>query len=71
MSRAPSRLALLLTVLPGLGMGTQQPNIIYINTDDWGIGKVPCYEMDEVSQSLIRTPNIDRLRREGIQFTPA
>jgi len=71
MSRAPSLLALLLAVLPCLGMGTQQPNIIYINTDDWGIGKVPCYEMDEVSQSLIRTPNIDRLRREGMQFTRA
>ena len=32
-----------------------QPNIIYINTDDWGIGKVPCYEMDEVSQKIIKT----------------
>ncbi len=71
MSRAPSLLALLLAVLPGLGMGTQQPNIIYIHTDDWGIGKGPCYEMDEVSQSLIRTPNINRLRREGMQFTRA
>ena len=25
--------------------GDRQPNIIYINTDDWGIGKVPCYGM--------------------------
>ncbi|MDD7984621.1 arylsulfatase [Lentisphaera marina] len=48
-----------------------QPNIIYINTDDWGIGKVPCYEMDEVSQKIIKTPNLDRLRKEGMKFTRA
>ncbi len=27
----------------------RQPNIIYINTDDWGIGKVPCYDFDAAS----------------------
>ncbi len=69
MIRTLSRFALMLAVVPGLGLAAQQPNIIYINTDDWGIGKVPCYEMDEVSQSIIKTPNIDRLCREGMQFT--
>ena len=34
------------------------PNIIYINTDDWGIGKVPCYNMDPASKRIIRTPNM-------------
>jgi len=48
-----------------------QPNIIYINTDDWGIGKVPVYELDSVSQEIIRTPNIDKLRAEGMLFTRA
>jgi arylsulfatase A len=52
-------------------LAAQQPNIIYINTDDWGIGKVPIYEMDDVSQELIKTPNIDKLRAEGMLFTRA
>lgn len=49
----------------------RQPNIIYINTDDWGIGKVPVYGMDKVSERLIQTPNIDRLRAGGMLFTEA
>jgi hypothetical protein len=46
----------------------KQPNIIYINTDDWGIGKVPCYKMDAASERIIKTPNIDRFRKEGMLF---
>jgi len=46
-----------------------QPNIIYINTDDWGIGKVPCYKMDKASEKIIRTPNIDKLLADGMFFT--
>jgi len=49
----------------------RQPNIIYINTDDWGIGKVPCYRMDPASERIIKTPNIDRLASEGMRFTNA
>ena len=49
----------------------RQPNIIYINTDDWGIGKVPCYKMDAASERIIKTPNIDRFRKEGMLFTDA
>jgi arylsulfatase A len=48
-----------------------QPNIIYINTDDWGIGKVPCYKMDPASQKIIKAPNLDRLRAQGMLFTDA
>ena len=48
-----------------------QPNVIYINTDDWGIGKVPCYKMDAASESIIKTPNLDRLRKQGMLFTDA
>ncbi|MEM9398682.1 MAG: arylsulfatase [Verrucomicrobiota bacterium] len=47
------------------------PNIIYINTDDWGIGKVPCYGLDEASMQTLKTPNLDRLRAEGMLFTRA
>ncbi|GAA5496854.1 N-acetylgalactosamine-6-O-sulfatase [Rubritalea halochordaticola] len=50
---------------------TKQPNIIYINTDDWGIGKVPSLEMDPASQSIIKTPNLDKLKADGMTFTNA
>lgn len=49
----------------------RKPNIIYINTDDWGIGKVPTYRMDKASEKLLKTPNLDRLRAEGMLFTNA
>lgn len=40
------------------------PNIIYILCDDLGIGELGCY-----GQEKIATPNIDRLRAEGMKFT--
>src|SRR6185436_9912527 len=40
------------------------PNIIYIYADDLGYGQLGCY-----GQQKIKTPNIDRLAREGIRFT--
>ena len=50
---------------------TSQPNIIYINTDDWGIGKVPCYKLDDASMKIIKTPNLDKLAANGMRFTRA
>ena len=41
-----------------------QPNIIYILADDLGYGDVGCY-----GQKYTKTPNIDRIAREGILFT--
>jgi arylsulfatase A-like enzyme len=41
-----------------------RPNIIYIIADDLGYGDLGCY-----GQKIIRTPNIDRLAKEGIRFT--
>lgn len=40
------------------------PNIIYIYADDMGYGELGCY-----GQQKIRTPNLDRMAREGIRFT--
>ena len=40
------------------------PNIVFILADDLGWGELGCY-----GQKKIRTPNIDRLAAEGMQFT--
>jgi len=41
-----------------------KPNIIYILADDLGYGDLGCY-----GQREIRTPNLDRMAREGMRFT--
>ncbi|MEE2906838.1 MAG: arylsulfatase [Planctomycetota bacterium] len=43
---------------------SDSPNIVYVLADDLGWGEVGCY-----GQEKIRTPNIDRLSREGMLFT--
>lgn len=40
------------------------PNLILIMADDLGYGGISCY-----GNSAIRTPNLDRMAREGIRFT--
>src|SRR5690242_13469834 len=42
----------------------KKPNIIFILADDLGHGDLGCY-----GQTKIKTPNIDRLAAEGMQFT--
>jgi arylsulfatase A len=44
------------------------PNIVIILADDLGYGSVGCFGADA---RLVRTPNIDRLAREGRRFTDA
>ncbi|TWT84600.1 Arylsulfatase [Planctomycetes bacterium CA13] len=53
------------------GVSADQPNVIYINTDDWGIGKVPPYKLDDASMKIIKTPNLDKLAAGGMRFTRA
>lgn len=42
---------------------TQRPNIIFILTDDMGIGDISCFN------GKYKTPNIDRMAAEGRRFT--
>ena len=44
------------------------PNIVVILADDYGYGSLGAYGADP---ALIRTPNLDRLAREGRRFTDA
>jgi len=46
---------------------TTKPNIVYFFVDDMGYGDASCLNPD----GKIRTPNIDRLAREGMIFTDA
>ena len=41
----------------------RKPNIIFILADDLGYGDLGCF-----GQQKIETPNIDRIRREGVRF---
>ncbi len=45
----------------------QKPNIIYILADDLGYGDLSCFN----ENSKIKTPNLDNLASEGMQFTDA
>jgi uncharacterized sulfatase len=58
--------ALLFTALVGSTVVEAQsrPNVVFILADDLGYGDLGCY-----GQKRIRTPNIDRLAKEGLRFT--
>lgn len=45
-------------------VAANRPNIVYILADDLGYGDLGCY-----GQRYIKTPNLDRLAREGMRFT--
>lgn len=54
----------LLVVTPLNTASAEPPNVIYILADDAGIGDFGCY-----GGKIIRTPHVDRLCAEGLQFT--
>ena len=47
--------------------GNKQPNIVFILADDMGYGDIQAYNAD----SRIPTPNLNRLVKQGVQFTDA
>jgi arylsulfatase A-like enzyme len=46
-----------------LAVAAEQPNVLFIFADDWGWGDLSCHR-----HPYVRTPNIDRLAREGTDF---
>lgn len=56
----------LLTVLPLALFAAEKPNIVLIYADDLGFGDVSAN-----GATAVATPNIDRIAREGINFTAA
>lgn len=59
-------LSLLLLIAGCLHAQPQRPNIVLIYADDLGYGDVSSY-----GATTIKTPNMDRLAREGVRFTDA
>ncbi len=57
-----------LAALQAADQANTQPNIVVVLADDYGYGSAGCYGADG---TLIRTPNIDRLAKEGRRFTDA
>jgi arylsulfatase A-like enzyme len=47
--------------------GREKPNILFVLFDDMGYGEPTSYR----ATSLFKTPNIDRLAKEGMRFTDA
>ena len=61
-------LALLSLCLPLLVSAAQQPNILFIYTDDQSTRTVGCYED---AFDFVKTPNIDALAKSGVRFARA
>ena len=56
---------LLLSLLPlRAELAGRRPNIIFIITDDQGYGDISAH-----GNPVLKTPNLDRLRAEGVRFT--
>lgn len=54
--------------LPLAAAAAKKPNIVIILADDFGFGSLNCNGADP---KLIRTPNLDRIAKEGVRFTDA
>ncbi len=57
-------LVVLAAASPAYPQGATRPNIVLVYLDDLGYGDMSAY-----GSTTIRTPNMDRLAREGVRFT--
>jgi arylsulfatase A-like enzyme len=57
-------LALCLGICGPVRAADRPPNIVFVLADDLGYGDLGCY-----AQKRIRTPNLDRMAKEGLRFT--
>lgn len=57
-------ISLLAASLCGAAPAADKPNILFIFGDDWGWGDLSCH-----GHPYVKTPNIDRLAKEGTDFT--
>ncbi len=62
------RLLAIAVLIGSVAPRAERPNVVIILSDDLGYGSVGCYGADS---KLVRTPNVDRLAREGRRFTDA
>lgn len=58
-----ARICLALMLLPCVLLASTRPNIVFIYADDLGFGDLACH-----GHPQIKTPNLDRLAREGTDF---
>jgi len=64
--RTLSSFLIALALASPIGQAQTHPNLVIILTDDLGYGDTSAY-----GATQIRTPNIDRLAKEGLRFTDA
>ena len=65
MKRLPPALWCLALVAGSVSFAASRPNVVLIMADDMGYSDLGCYGGE------IRTPNLDRLARNGIRYTQA
>lgn len=57
-------LSFCMTAKAAESLAGKRPNIVFVLTDDQGYGDLSCH-----GNPVLKTPNIDRLHREGVRFT--
>jgi hypothetical protein len=59
-------LALVLSVFAATAAGQERLNVVLLYADDWRHDTLGC-----AGHPVVRTPNLDRLARDGVRFTHA
>ena len=61
-----ARMTIVMLFVRSPAAAAERPNIVLIYADDIGYGDFSCY-----GATAVRTPNVDRVAREGLRFTDA